>query len=343
MSAIYADRGFEKIKSDIVNRRFKPIYLLMGEETHFIDELTNLLTNSVLSEAEKDFNMLTFYGADSDVNEIISSARRYPMMADYLLIIVKEAQNLNNFELFDIYAKKPMPTTILVINYKHGRLDKRRAVVKKINNIGVLFESKKLYDNQIPGFIILYLRDKGIDIDYKSAQMLTDYVGNDISKLIPQIQKLELSLPLAAASRCITAEMIETNVGISKDYNNFELVKAVAVKDVYAANRILDYFSKNLRDNPMVITVAVLFNYFSNLLECFWLPRKDEYSVGNALNIRSSYIISDYTSGLANYSAKKVIDIIAELRRIDAQSKGFEAGSATEGDLLKELLFKIMH
>lgn len=343
MAAQSTKISFDSIKNDIINRRFKPIYLFMGDESYFIDELTELLSENVLSESEKDFNMLTFYGVDSDVNEIIASARRFPMMADYQLIIVKEAQNLDKFEVLDVYAKNPMLSTILVLSYKHGTVDKRKAVVKKIEKIGVVFESKKLYDNQMPGFITSYLKTKDIGIDIKSAQMLADFVGNDIGKLIPQLQKLEVSLPDDVAKRRITAEMIERNVGISKDYNNFELIKAVAKKDILTAAKIVDYFSRNSKENPIMATVAVLFNYFSNLLECFWLPRKDENSVMSALNIRSSFFVKDYMDGIRNYNANKVMEIISELRTADAGSKGIDNISATHGELLKVLIYKIMH
>lgn len=343
MAAQSTKISFDSIKNDIINRRFKPIYLFMGDESYFIDELTELLSENVLSESEKDFNMLTFYGVESDVNEIIASARRFPMMADYQLIIVKEAQNLDKFEVLDVYAKNPMLSTILVLSYKHGTVDKRKAVVKKIEKIGVVFESKKLYDNQMPGFITSYLKTKDIGIDIKSAQMLADFVGNDIGKLIPQLQKLEVSLPDDVAKRRITAEMIERNVGISKDYNNFELIKAVAKKDILTAAKIVDYFSRNSKENPIMATVAVLFNYFSNLLECFWLPRKDENSVMSALNIRSSFFVKDYMDGIRNYNANKVMEIISELRTVDAGSKGIDNISATHGELLKVLIYKIMH
>lgn len=343
MAAQSTKISFDSIKNDIINCRFKPIYLFMGDESYFIDELTELLSENVLSESEKDFNMLTFYGVDSDVNEIIASARRFPMMADYQLIIVKEAQNLDKFEVLDVYAKNPMLSTILVLSYKHGTVDKRKAVVKKIEKIGVVFESKKLYDNQMPGFITSYLKTKDIGIDIKSAQMLADFVGNDIGKLIPQLQKLEVSLPDDVAKRRITAEMIERNVGISKDYNNFELIKAVAKKDILTAAKIVDYFSRNSKENPIMATVAVLFNYFSNLLECFWLPRKDENSVMSALNIRSSFFVKDYMDGIRNYNANKVMEIISELRTVDAGSKGIDNISATHGELLKVLIYKIMH
>lgn len=339
--AVSTQSSFNTIRNDIMQRRFKPIYLFMGDESYFIDMLTDLLSNTVLTEVEKDFNMLTFYGVDADVNLIISSARRFPMMAEYQLIIVKEAQNLDKFELFDTYAKNPMPSTILVINYKHGSVDKRKAVVKSILKVGEVFESKKLYENQMPAFIQTWLKEKSISIDEKSAQMLTDYVGNDISKLIPQLQKLQVSLP--QGEQRITSALIEKNIGISKDYNNFELQKAIISKDVMAANRIIDYFDKNPKENPIMATIAILFNYFSNLLECFWLPRKDEQSIMEALNMRSAYFVRDFVTGLRNYNAQKVMQIISDLRTFDARSKGVDNVSASQGDLLKELVYRIMH
>ena len=332
---------YESIRNDIQHRRFHPIYLFMGNESYFIDALTDLLLEQVLSEEEKDFNLHTFYGVDTDVNTIISTARRFPMMAEHQLVVVKEAQQLDKIELLDVYAKKPMPTTILVINYKHGTIDGRKAVVKNIEKAGVLFESKKLYENQIPTFITSWFKEKEIGIDAKSAQMLTDHVGNDISKLIPQLQKLEISLPQGV--RRVDSGLIEKNVGISKDYNNFELQKAIIQKDVFTANRIVNYFGMNPKEHPMIVTVSVLFNYFSNLLECYWLPRKDEQSIMNALNIRSSFFVKDYVVGMRNYSARKVMSIISDLRTADARSKGIDNVSASQGELLKELVYRIMH
>ena len=275
MAAKSTKSDFDSIRTDILNKRFLPVYLFMGEESYFIDELTDIIIDNVLTESEKDFNLLTFYGIDSDVNEIIAAARRFPMMAEYQLNIVKAAHNLDKFELLDEYLKNPSSKNILVLSYKHGTVDRRKAVIKKIANLGVVFESKKLYDNQIPGFITSYLKGKEIGIDVKSAHMLAEFVGNDISKLIPELQKLEVSLPDPPSQRRITADLIEKNVGISKEYNNFELINAIAAKDIYAANRIVNYLSKNSKNNPIMSTIAVLFNYFSNLLECFWLTRKD--------------------------------------------------------------------
>ncbi len=333
--------SYEAVSTDIQQGRFKPVYLLMGDEGYFIDRLTDLLEEKVLTETEKDFNMLTFYGVDSDVHNIISSARRYPMMADRQLIVLKEAQNLPQFEELDHYVSNPMPSTVLVINYRHGRVDKRKAVVKNIDKVGVVFESRKLYDNQIPPFIISWFREHSITIDEKSAQMLTDYVGNDISKLIPQLEKLVVSLP--DGIKRVTAELVEQNVGISKDFNSFELQKAIIRKDLLMANRIVDHFGKNPKEYPMMATVAILFNYFSNLLECYWLPRRDEQSVMAALQIRSSYFARDYMTGLRHYSAVKVMEIISDLRRFDAGSKGVDNVSASQHELLRELVYRIMH
>lgn len=339
--AVSTQSAFNSLRNDIQSRKFKPIYLFMGDESYFMDVLTELLSATVLSETEKDFNMLTFYGTDSDVNLVIASARRYPMMSEYQLIVLKEAQNLENFELLDVYAKKPMLSTILVINYKHGTVDKRKSLVKNIAKLGEVFESKKLYDNQIPSFLQSWVKERGMSIDEKSAQMMSDYVGNDISKLIPQLEKLEISLP--AGERRITAALIEKNIGISKDYNTFELQRAVISKNVVAANRIVDYFEKNPKDNPIMATIAVLFNYFSNLLECYWLPQKNEASIMEALNMKSSFFVRDYMTGLRNFSAQKVMSIISDLRTYDARSKGLDNVSASHGDLLKELVYRIMH
>ncbi len=332
---------FDAIKKDIQQRRFHPIYLFMGDEAYFIDALTDLLVENVLTEHEKDFNLHTFYGIDADVNTIISSARRYPMMAERQLVVIREAQQLDKLELIEVYAKNPMLSTVLVISYKHGTIDRRKAIVKSIEKMGVLFESKKMYENQIPAFITSWFKEREIGIDMKSAQMLTDHVGNDISKLIPQLQKLEISLDEGA--RRITSDLIEKNVGISKDYNNFELQKAIIHKDTLTANRIVNHFGMNPKDHPIMVTITVLFNYFSNLLECFWLPRKDEQSIMSALNIRSSYFARDYLTGVRKYNARKVMDIISDLRTFDARSKGVDNISASHGELLKELVYRIMH
>lgn len=330
------------MRNDILKKSYKPIYLFMGEESFFIDDLTNLMDQMILSEDERDFNQSVFYGVDSDVRTIISTCKRYPMMSDYQVVIVKEAQKLDNIEMLELYAKKPLNSTILIINYKHGTIDGRKSVVKAIDKIGVIFESKRLYDNKIPAFITSYYSDRGFQIDAKATQMLVDHVGNDLSKLVKELEKLQVVL--SGKQPKITAEIVETNIGISKDYNNFELIKAIANKDRVKAYRIVDYFDKDQKNNPLVLTLYSFIYYFNNLVECFWLPRKTEENVMKALNFRNTFMTQDYMAGLRNYNVNEVMEIISHLRIFDAKSKGIDNPPyTTNGDLLKELVAKIMH
>ena len=333
--------SYDLMRREILKKTYYPIYLLQGEESFFIDDLTNLLDKSILSETERDFNHTTFYGIDSDVRTIISACKRYPMMSAFQVVILKEAQRLANIELLEVYAKKPLKSTILIINYKQGTIDGRKSIVKAIDKVGVIFESKRLYENKVPVFISSYLKDRGIKIDMKSTQMLVDYVGNDLSKLVSELEKLQVVL--SGKEQRITAEIIEENIGISKDYNNFELIKAIANKDMARAYRIVAYFDKNPKDNPLVMTLYSFIYYFNNLVECFWLPNRTEQSVMNALNFRNTYMTQDYMVGLRNYNVNEVLDIISHLRTFDAKSKGIDNPPyTTNGELLKELVYKIM-
>lgn len=334
--------SYSEVRNEILKKSFKPIYLFMGNESYFIDDLTDMMDKMILSETERDFNHTLFYGVDSDVRTIISTCQRYPMMSEYQVVIVKEAQRLDNFELLELYAKKPQKSTILIINYKHGTVDGRKAVVRAIDKVGVIYESKRLYENQVPAFITSYYRDRGFQIDGKSTQMLVDYVGNDLSKLVQELEKLQVVL--SGKQPIITAEIVEKNVGISKDYNNFELIKAIANKDSAKAFRIVDYFDKNQKNNPLVMTLYSFIYYFNNLVECFWLPYKSEQAVMKALNLRNTYMTQDYMAGLRNYTVNEVINIISELRTFDAKSKGIDNPPyTTNGELLKELVARIMH
>lgn len=334
--------SYDDLRNDILKKKYHPIYLFMGEESFFIDDLTNLLDQSILTKSERDFNHSLFYGIDSDVHSIIATCRRYPMMAKHQVVIVKEAQRLANFELLESYAKRPLKSTILIINYKYGTVDGRRSVVKAIDKVGVIFESKRLYENKIPAFITAYFRDRNFQIDTKATHMLVDYLGNDLSKLVQELEKLQLVL--AGKPSKITPEVIEMNVGISKDYNNFELVKAIANKNSAQAFKIVDYFDKHQRENPVIMTLNALFYYFNNLLECFWLPHKSEQQVMKALNLRSTFMTQDYMAGIRHYSVNEVIEIISYLRIFDALSKGIDNPPyTTNGELLKELTYKIMN
>ena len=334
--------SYDLLRREILKKTYHPIYLLQGEESFFIDDLTNLLDISVLTETEKDFNHTTFYGVDSDVRTIISACKRYPMMSEFQVIIVKEAQKLANIELLELYAKKPLKSTILIINYKHGTIDGRKSVVKAIDKVGVIFDSKRIYENKIPAFITSYFNDRGIQIDMKATQMLVDYVGNDLSKLVKELEKLEVVL--SGKGKKITPEIVEENIGISKDYNNFELIKAIANKDKDRAYRIVSYFEKNQKENPLVMTLYSLIYYFNNLVECFWLTQRSDQAVMNTLNLRNTYMTQDYMAGLRNYNVNDVMKIISNLRTFDAKSKGIDNPPfTTNGDLLKELVYKIMH
>ena len=334
--------SYELLRREILKKSYHPIYLFQGEESFFIDDLTNLLDQSILTESERDFNHTIFYGVDSDVRAIISACKRYPMMSEHQVIIVKEAQRLANIELLELYAKNPLKSTILIINYKHGTIDGRKSIMKAIDKAGVIFESKRLYENKIPAFISSYYHDRGIQIDMKSTQMLVDYVGNDLSKLVKELEKLEVVL--SGKEQRITAEIIEENIGISKDYNNYELIKAIANKDKYSAFRIVEYFDKNQKDNPLVMTLYSLVFYFNNLVECFWLTNRSEQSVMNTLNFRNTYMTQDYMAGMRNYNVNEVMKIISNLRTFDAKSKGIDNPPyTTNGELLKELVYKIMN
>lgn len=332
---------FEQIINDIRARKFKPVYLLMGDEPYYIDEITDLLIQTVLPEEEKDFNQSIRYGMETDVATVITMARSFPMMSDYQLIVIKEAQNLSKIEELEHYVKNPLKSTILVLNFKNGTLDKRKKLYAEIDKHGVVFESKKIPDYKIPAFISSYFQTKGLTIDAKSAQMLSDYLGNDLSKLTNEIAKLLIALPVG--QKQITPNLIEENIGISKDFNNFELLKAVIEKNIYKVNQIADYFEKNPKNNPLIVTLVVLFNFYSNLMICYWAKNKTEQGIAAELGFRNPYQAKDYVTALRNYNAFKCMEILSLLRTYDAKCKGVDNVSTPDGELLKELLYKITH
>ena len=332
---------FEQIKADIKARKYKPVYLFMGDEPYYIDELTDMLTGSVLPEEERDFNQNVLYGMETDVRTVITLARSYPMMSDYQLIVIKEAQNLSKIEELEVYVKNPLNTTILVLNYKNGSLDKRKKLYAEIDKHGAIMESKKIPDYKIPAFISSYIQSKNLSIDQKSAQMLSDYLGNDLSKITNEVAKLLIAIP--PSQRQITAELIEENIGISKDFNNFELLNAIINKNIFKVNQIADYFEKNPKNNPMIMTMSILFNFFSNLMICYWAKNKTEQGIATELGFRNPYQAKDYVVALKNYNAFKCMEIISLLRTYDAKSKGVDNTSTRDGELLKELLYKITH
>lgn len=332
---------FEQIVTEIKARKYRPVYLFMGDEPYYIDELTSMLTETVLPEEEHDFNQSILYGMETNVTAVITMARSYPMMSDHQLIVIKEAQNLSKIEELEVYVKNPLKSTILVLNYKGGSLDKRKKLYAEIDKNGAIFESKKIPEYKIPAFITSYILSKGLSIDQKSAQMLSDYLGNDLSKLTNEIAKLLIAIP--PGQMRITADLIEENIGISKDFNNFELLNAIINKNIFKVNQIADYFEKNPKNNPMIMTMSVLFNFFSNLMICYWAKNKTEQGLATELGLRNPYQAKDYVIALKNYNAFKCIEIIGLLRIYDAKSKGVDNNSAPDGELLKELLYKITH
>lgn len=334
--------SYEEICRDIRVKQFAPVYILMGDEPFFIDQITDLLLENVLDDSERDFNQIVLYGADTDAAAIVNVARRFPMMSKYRLIVVREAQLIRNIEMLSNYVKKPLMSTVLVINYKYKTLDRRKSLSTLTDKVGVLFESKKIPDYKMPSFIVSFMQQHSIQIDGKAAQMLADFLGNNLNRLSKELDKLVLMLPENGVKR-ITPELIEQNVGISKEYNNFELLRALTVKDVLKANRIAQYFEKNPKNNPIQVTLTVLFNYFSNLLICYYAKDRSESGLMNALGLRGSFQVKDYMQGMRNYPAMKIFNLIREIRMADACSKGVENSSTSDSELLKELLYKILH
>ena len=330
----------KQIVTDIKNRNFKPIYFLMGEEPYYIDNISKYIESQVLTEEEKGFNQMVLYGRDVSIEDVVGHAKRYPMMSEYQVVIVKEAQDLSrHIEKLVDYAENPQPTTILVFNYKYKTIDKRKKLYKTLKKSGVIFEGKKLYDNQVGDWIRRVLSGQNYTISPKAAQMLAEFLGTDLSKISNELEKLKIILPEGTQ---ITPEHIEQNIGISKDYNNFELQKAVGARDFVKANQIIKYFGENPKDNPMVVTVSLLYSFFSKLLHLHGLSDKSPRSVTAALKI-NPYFANEYIAAARNYPMKKVSAIIATLREFDVKSKGVGSNAVSQGDLLKEMMVKIMN
>jgi DNA polymerase-3 subunit delta len=330
----------KQLVSEIKNGNLKPIYFLMGEEPYYIDKISEFIENNILDEAEKGFNQMVLYGRDVTIDDIISNSKRFPMMADYQVVIVKEAQDLSRtIEKLASYAENPQPTTILVINFKYKKLDKRKALYKTLNKTGFVFESKKLYENQVAEWIRRILAGQNYNISPKASQMLVEFLGTDLSKIDNELNKLKIVLPEGTQ---ITPEHIEENIGISKDFNNFELRKAVGDKDIVKAHRIAKYFADNPKDNPMVVTISLLFSFFSQLLHLHGMNDKTPRSVASALRI-NPYFVNEYLTAARNYPMKKVSTVIALLRDFDVKGKGVGASAVPQGDLLKELLVRILN
>ncbi len=330
---------FEDIIKNLENKIYKPIYFLYGEESFYIDKITDFIAANVLDEAEKAFNQTILYGKDLLIEDVINAAKRFPMMANHQVIIVKEAQNLKSIDNLIYYAEQPLKSTILVFNYKYKSLDKRKKIYKVLVKNSVLFESKKLYENQIPAWINNYLKEKKYSISQVSSKLLTDFLGTDLSKISNELDKLIISLP---ENTQITPEHIEKNIGISKDYNTFELQNAIQDQNILKANRIIDHFARNPKENPFILIIISLFSYFSKILSYHFLKDKSKNNVASVLRV-NPYFVQDYVTAAKRYNTKKVVSVISLLREYDMKAKGYNNISTSHKDLLRELIFKILH
>lgn len=333
--------SFGNIMKSLKAKDYKPIYYLMGEESYYIDKISDYIEKNVLNDQEKEFNQTVFYGLDVDVSTIINTAKRYPMIADHQVIIVKEAQNVAKIEDLAYYVEKPLSSTILVICHQHGCLDRRKKLATQIEKIGVLFESKKINDRDLSAFIENVVSQKGFTIDDRAVDLLAEYVGSDLNRLSRDLDKLIISLP--SQQKRILVEHIEKNIGISKEYNNFELKNALIRKDVLKANQIITYFDENPKNNPIQVTLGTLFGFFANLMIAYYAPQKTEQDIVVQLGLKNSWQAKDYLASMRKYSGVKVMNIISMIRKADTQSKGLNNGGATNGDIMRDLIFYILH
>jgi len=339
-----------QVLKELEKGNYKPIYYLMGDEPFFIDSISEYIREHALPEEARDFNQIVLYGNETTMNEVIQRARAYPMGADRQVIIVKEAQHLmkkdsesvgSASEILAAYLQKPQPSTILVFCHKNGSLDRRKKIVAMIEKAGLLFESKKVKDEALPEFIEEFLVEHGLKMSPKGISMMSEFVGADLSRMNGELEKLVTALPEGVKE--ITPEFIEERVGVSKDYNIFEFRDALVNKNVLKANKIAAYYESNPKTYPIQLVTAAIFPYFSNLMLAFYSPDKTDRGIAEQLDLKSTWGVRDYTTGMRNYTATQTMQIINAIRRYDAKSKGVDATANTGEGLLKELLFIILH
>ena len=331
--------NYKEIISSISNKDFHPIYFLMGEEPFYIDKISDYISDNVLESQEKEFNQSVLYGKEVDVAQIIAEAKQFPFGATHRVVIVKEAQNIKNIDQLESYLDNPQPSTILVICYKYKKLDKRKKFTKSLAKKALLFESKKLYNNQVPDWITKYLSEKGYKIEEKAAFMLAEFLGTELSNISNELDKL---MVIIKKQEKITANIIEKNIGISKDYNIFEFQQALGKKDILKSNQIVNHFSANPKAHPLVVTLGMLFSFFQKLMTYHSIKDKNKNNVAIELKV-SPYFVNQYSSAAQNYSQSKLFDIFTHLKQYDLKSKGVNNTSTVDGDLLKELVYKILH
>ena len=334
---------YDSIMRDLRDGRYAPVYILMGEESYYIDKISSYIEANALAPEERDFNLSVMFGSDAQPSQIVDTARRYPMMAERQVVIVKEAQNIKNWERIEHYVEKPVATTVLVICHKNGAIDGRKKILAKAAAVGVVFDSKKKRDYELPAFIANYLKANGrATIDNKAAQMIADHIGPDLNRLTGELDKLVLSL--TDDDRRVTPDVVEARIGVSKDFNAFEQRSAIVNRDVAKANRIVYYFNSNPKAGNAYMLVPKLFSYVQNLLIAYYAPRPyTEDGVARWLDLRSGWAAKDYITGMRNYTGVKVMQIISKIRETDAKSKGLDNPNTPIGELLRELVFFILH
>lgn len=332
---------FDSIMRDLKARKFRPVYIIMGEEAYYIDKLSDYLENNVLTPEERDFNQTVVYGTDTSAAQVVDMAKRFPMMAEKQVVMVKEAQNMRSWDKFENYLKNPQPTTVLVICYKNGTIDARKSFMRLAAEVGVVFNSQKKRDRELPAFIEGYAKENGATIEHKATQMIADFVGADLARLASEIDKVLISLP--DNDRRITPEIVESKIGISKDYNFFELRDAIISHDVTKANRIVKYIDNNPRTVSLYSFLPQLFKYFQNLMVAHFSKDKSDRGIAGELGLSSAWSAKYYLDGMRYYNAVKTMAIIRKIRVTDAKSKGIDNPNTSPGDLMKELIYFIFH
>lgn len=334
---------YTQIMADLKARRFQPVYILMGEEAYYIDQIANYIADNVLTPDERDFNQTVLFGADTTDAQVADLARRYPMMAEHQVIIVKEAQNIKTLDALEKYLRAPMPSTILVWCHKNGTIDRRKKTVNLAQSVGVVFESNKVKEGQLPTFITNYLKAKKATIDPKACQMMAEHIGSDLHRMTSELDKLIVGMG-EQQEKNVTPEIVEQKIGVSKEFNGFELKSAIINKDVFKANQIVNYFNKNPKAGSLYSFLPLLFGYFQNLMIVYYAPQKrTKEDIQAALDLRSAWGTLDYFTGMRNFSARKVMDIIDKIRETDAKSKGLDNPNTSPEDLMKELIFFMLH
>lgn len=334
---------FETIMRDLKAKKYAPVYVLMGDESYYIDRITDYIADNVLDPDDRDFNQTVVFGADTTAAQVVDMAKGYPVMpAAHRVVIVKEAQGLKSLDALERYFEKPLASTVLVIAYKNGTIDRRKKVVGKAEAVGVVFESKKKRDYELPAFIEAYLKKNHVAIDTKSAAMIAEHIGADLSRLISELDKVMISLP--DDDRRVTPDVVEREIGVSKEFNIFELKTAIIERNVFKANQIVKYFDKNPKAGSLFSCLPLLYTFFQNLMVVFYAPDKNnDNNLAAFLELKSVWALKDYRVGMRNFSAMKTLQILAKIRETDAKSKGLDSLNTSTDDLMRELIFFILH